>query len=80
MTDQIKCRRVTYDLQNGDTIMDNGACYQLITRSISKGFHSYRPLVSKKAFTEFIKNPYVKINTDHEYDNSVTLYIYYKDN
>ena len=72
----IKCGRETYNLQDGDTVMDNGSCYQLISRTIRKGWDSYSPRVSKKAFNEFIKNPQVSINNNHNYGESVTLYTF----
>ena len=51
--DTIKCGRITYELKAGDTVLDNGSCIQLVSRSVSKGFHSYPPRVSKAAFIRF---------------------------
>jgi len=74
--DTIKCGRIVYELEDGDTIMDNGACYQLITRHVIKNYSKISPRVSKKAFNDFIKNPKVKINPEHNWGKSVTLYTY----
>ena len=74
---QIKCGRKTYDLEDGDTVMDNGACLHLVTRKISKGWDTLTPRVSKAEFKRFKAMPEVKINDDHNYDKSVTLYRYH---
>ncbi|MGH0052673.1 MAG: hypothetical protein ACQ5SW_04710 [Sphaerochaetaceae bacterium] len=81
MADQIKCGRITYDLVDGDTIMDNGSCLQLVTRNIRRGWHSESPMVSKAAFVKFKKNPNVVKKTRKSCmikDGSVTLWIYRK--
>lgn len=76
IVDTIKCGRIVYELKKGDTIMDNGACLQLISRRVRIGFNSYSPTVSKKAFIEFKNNKRVVIDTDHSYGEHVTLYKY----
>jgi hypothetical protein len=74
--DKIKCGRVSFELTDGDTVMDNGSCLQLITRRIHKGFTSYSPRVSKKEFAKFKTNKNVSINTSHDYPSYVTLWTY----
>jgi hypothetical protein len=53
----IKCGREIFELVKGDKIMDNGACYQLTSRKIMKGFHNITPRVSKVEFKKFISLP-----------------------
>ena len=76
--DTIKCGRITYNLVDGDTIMDNGACFQLITRTISKGWDRSSPRVSKTAFKKFIDNPNVQLVLKHRYSDHIKLYKYNK--
>lgn len=75
-SNQIKCGRKVFELKDGDTVMDNGACYQLITRKIGNRIDSHSPLVSKKEFNKFIKNKNVSIKENHKYSKGVTLYIF----
>jgi len=73
MSDEtIKCGRVTYILRDGDTVLDNGSCLQLISRQISKGFYSYSPRVSRQAFNEF-KN---RVNVTGNKSGKLTKWIY----
>ena len=72
----IKCWRQVFDLADGDTVMDNGACYQLVSRKVSRGWNSYSPTVSKAAFRKFKENPKVQVVEDHSYGPKVTLYRY----
>jgi NADPH:quinone reductase-like Zn-dependent oxidoreductase len=72
----IKCGRVVFDLVDGDTIMDNGACLQLSTRTVGYGFNSGTPRVSKSEFARFKSRSNVKINSNHGYGDRVTLYTY----
>jgi len=74
--DTIKCGRVTYNLAEGDTVMDNGKCLQLITREVGSGWNRFHPKVSKAAFAQFKANTNVSIETDHAYGDWVTLYRY----
>ena len=75
--DTIKCGRVTYELKIGDTIMDNGASLQLVSRKVGGHYGmGPPPKVSKKAFKEFVNNSRVEINPDHCYGPAITLYVY----
>jgi hypothetical protein len=73
---KIKCGRVTYELEDGDTVMDNGACRQLITRKITRGWNSWSPLVSKAEFSRFKKCEMVEQLISHTYGGKVTLWVY----
>jgi len=72
--DTIKCGRITYNLVDGDTILDNGACLQLVTRNVRNGWHTHSPRVSKAAFKEFSKLTNVSITTK----GNLTYYRYCK--
>ncbi len=74
MPDQIKCGRKVFNLVKGDRVMDNGACYQLITREIGNGFDRYPPRVSKAAFKKFM-GLNVK-SVDHNWGDGVTIWEY----
>lgn len=52
---KLKIGRNVFDIDENDMILDNGACYQIITRKIVKGFDSYSPIMSKKLFSELKK-------------------------
>lgn len=51
----LKVGRHLYDINENDVVMFNGACWQLITRSIFSGWHSYPPTVSKVICEKFVK-------------------------
>lgn len=38
------------DINEKDIILDNGACYQIITKEVGKLFETYSPIMSKKLF------------------------------
>ena len=59
MNQTLKCRRIIYDLVDGDTVLDNGSCIQLTTRRIIKGFYTTVPIVSKKEFERYKAMPEV---------------------
>ncbi len=73
----IKSQRLEFELKNGDILMDNGACYQLLTRKTYKGWRTIYPEVSKKEFKKYISLPNVKEYKKHLYGKSVHLYKYY---
>ncbi len=78
--DSIKCGRSVIKLNNGDYVMDNGKCYQLIFNSnFGKCFPGTPPRVSKKEFEKFKKNKkvvQVKRDQSHGFLTPVTLFIY----
>lgn len=67
---QMKCGRKIFDLRDGDQIMDNGSCLQLITRTVGCGFNRASPRVSKSEFNKF-KNLLGVIVSEH---NGYKLY------
>lgn len=52
---KLKVGRNVFDIDENDVILDNGACYILVTKKITKGFSSCSPTVSKKLFTDLKK-------------------------
>lgn len=53
---KIKCGRQEFDLTKNDVILDNGACFQIMTRKVFKGWSDYPPVVSKVLARKLIKN------------------------
>ena len=66
---KIKCGRKEFDVSNKDIIMDNGCCYQLVTKKIRKGYYDYSPVVSKTLFNSLLKNGKIYA-TDMKYKDS----------
>lgn len=52
---KLKVGRNVFDIDENDLILDNGACYILVTKKVTKGFSSYPPTVSKKLFNDLKK-------------------------
>jgi hypothetical protein len=74
--DIIKSGRISYDLVDGDTVMDNGACYQLTSRTIAKGFRNPSPQLTKTEFNKFIAMNNVTEEKNHDYGSGVVFYVY----
>lgn len=47
---KLKVGRNIFDIDENDLILDNGACYILITKKVTKNYSSCSPTVSKKLF------------------------------
>lgn len=52
---ELKFGRDTFDITEKDVVMFNGACWQLITQKIHKGWHDYSPKASKAMCEKFVK-------------------------
>lgn len=52
---KLKVGRDIIELDEKDLILDNGACYQIVTQKVRKGLDSYYPRMSKKLFND-LKN------------------------
>lgn len=73
----IKSRNQTFELVTGDEIMDNGSCYQLITRKVQKDFKWIHPRISLKEFEKFIKLPNLhRVKRKYPTGQIVTIYQY----
>lgn len=51
---EIKCGRRIFNVTSKDLILDNGACYQLITQKYFKDWHNCTPVVSKTLFKKLL--------------------------
>ena len=51
----VKIGRYEFDIDENDKTMDNGACYQLITRKVGHGFNKISPIISKSLFKKLLK-------------------------
>lgn len=56
---ELKVGRRIIDIDENDYILDNGACYQIITKKIGSGFNQISPLMSKKLFNELKKLEFI---------------------
>lgn len=52
---KLKVGRNILDISENDLILDNGACYQIVTQKIGYGFNKAVPKMSKKLFSD-LKN------------------------
>lgn len=63
---KIKIGRRTFSLTGEDKILDNGACYQLMTQTIRKGYDETYPVISKTTFNKLLKEDKV-VKTEEKY-------------
>lgn len=56
---KLKVGRDIIEIDDKDLILDNGACYQIVTEKIRKGFNSYSPKMSKKLFNDLKKTEFI---------------------
>ena len=52
---KLKVGRNVLDIDKNDLILDNGACYQIITKEIGYAFNKKTPIMSKKLFNDLKK-------------------------
>ena len=52
---KLKVGRNIFDIDENDLILDNGACYQIVTKRVNVGFNESIPVMSKKLFNELRK-------------------------
>lgn len=64
----LKVGRDIIDIDNNDLILDNKACYQIITKEIGKGFNKYPARMSKKLFNDLKKLGLVFTNEELKQD------------
>ena len=57
---EIKCGKRTFNCTGEDLILDNGACYQIITKKYFKDWYYHTPLVSKTLFKKLLKEGKIK--------------------
>ena len=77
---EIKIGRKIYWIDENDAILDNGAVYQLVTKSDFSGWTSYSPVVSKKLFRQLktcglvYTNDELKAEAFRHYKNNMCNY------
>lgn len=49
---KLKVGRNILDISKNDLILDNGACYQIVTQKVGHGFHKVTSRMSKKLFSD----------------------------
>lgn len=52
---ELKVGRNILNIDEDDLILDNGACYQIVTKEVGRAFDRYPPVMSKKLFSD-LKN------------------------
>lgn len=52
---KLKVGRNILDIDENDLILDNGSCYQIVTKRVGFGFNKSIPLMSKKLFGDLKK-------------------------
>lgn len=52
---KLKVGRKVFDIDEKDLILDNGVCYQIVTKKVGVGFNESNPVMSKKLFTDLKK-------------------------
>ena len=58
----VKCRNREFDCKQSDLILDNGACYQIITQNYRIGYSNYTPVLSKTTFKKLLKDGYIVLS------------------
>lgn len=77
---KLKVGRDIIELDHKDLILDNGACYQIVTQNVRKGFDSHYPIISKKLFNDLKKLELIFTSEElrqdaiNKYDSSVITY------
>lgn len=56
---KLKVGRNILDIDENDLILDNGACYPIITKKIGSGFNKTSPIMSKKLFNDLKKTEFI---------------------
>lgn len=51
----LKIGRYVLDINEKDIILDNGNCYQIITKKVGKRWGPYSPVISKSLFSKLNK-------------------------
>jgi len=72
---KIKCGREEFDLNEKDVILDNRACFQIITRETGRGWTKYPPIIAKGIAKKLIKDGSLILKEEKENGNK-----YYKIN
>lgn len=77
---KLKVGRNILDIDENDLILDNKACYQIVTKEVGFGFDKHYPIMSKKLFNDLKKCELIFTSEGlrqaalKRYGNSVTTY------
>lgn len=52
---ELKIGRNVFEITEKDVVLFNGACWQLLTQTIHRGWHNYYPSMSKIMCEKFVK-------------------------
>lgn len=75
----IKCGKREFDLNENDIIFDNGACYQITTKTYRQGWSDYYPVVAKSKAKMLIKDgDMVLVKEERQYTTSEGEDVYYR--
>lgn len=58
----LKIRNRTFEVDTNDLILDNGACYILITQKIFKNYSHYSPTIPKSTFARLLKEDKIRLS------------------
>lgn len=79
----LKIGRYVLDINEKDIILDNGNCYQIITKKVGKRWEPYSPVISKSLFSKLNKCGAVYTNAmlkkkafERYYINSCTFWTF----
>lgn len=61
---KLKVGRNILELNENDLILDNGSCYQIVTKKVGMGFSEYSPVMSKKLFNDLKKLCFIYTNNE----------------
>lgn len=61
---ELKLNRRIFDVTDKDLILDNGACYQLITQTYHKDFYDHSPIVPKTTFKKLLKAGLIRLSKE----------------
>ena len=77
---QLKVGRNILNIDDNDLILDNGACYQIITKQIGNGLNKATPVMCKKLFSDLKKCDLIftseglRLAAKQKYGNHVQTY------
>ena len=62
-TIKLKVGRNILTIDEDNLILDNGVCYQIVTKEVGHGWNSYYPVMSKSLFNKLKKLGFVSTNS-----------------
>ena len=71
----ISCRKRKFDCREGDWVLDNGACYLLMSHYYNVGWEHYTPIMAKTTFKKLLKEGFIK-RSDKQYSSNTGCVLY----